>query len=132
MTIPFVPNAGHLDARVAYAARTFAGTVFVTREGELVYALPGPAQSAGERSARRAGGTARRGPGWTLVERFVGGTPRPQEGVAAAAQVNVFWGNDPARWRRGLPTYASVDLGEVWPGIGVRLRAYGSNVEKIY
>jgi hypothetical protein len=41
MSIPFVPNGGQWDARAAFAAQTFAGTVFVTKQGELVYSLPG-------------------------------------------------------------------------------------------
>ncbi len=40
-TVPFVANAGQWDARAAFAAQTFAGTVFVTKQGELVYSLPG-------------------------------------------------------------------------------------------
>ena len=41
LSVPFVPNAGQWDARAAFAARTFAGTVFVTTEGQIVYSLPG-------------------------------------------------------------------------------------------
>jgi hypothetical protein len=40
-SVPFVPNAGQWDARAAFAAQTFAGTLFVTKQGELVYSLPG-------------------------------------------------------------------------------------------
>src|SRR5262249_36778803 len=42
LAVPFVANAGQNDPRVAYSASTFSGTVFVTREGELVYALTAP------------------------------------------------------------------------------------------
>src|SRR5262245_64058402 len=42
LTVPFVENTGQSDPRVAYYASTFSGTVFVTKEGELVYALPAP------------------------------------------------------------------------------------------
>src|SRR5215475_8395383 len=42
LTVPFVANAGQSDPRVAYYASTFSGTVFVTREGDVVYALPAP------------------------------------------------------------------------------------------
>lgn len=41
LSVPFVPNAGQWDARAAFAAQTFAGTLFVTKQGELVYSLPG-------------------------------------------------------------------------------------------
>src|SRR5438876_11412192 len=41
VALPFVENVGQSDPRVAYYASTFSGTVFVTHNGELVYALPG-------------------------------------------------------------------------------------------
>src|SRR5215467_10196577 len=46
LAVPFVANAGQSDPRVAYYAPTFSGTVFVTRQGELVYALPAPGRRA--------------------------------------------------------------------------------------
>src|SRR5262249_2968728 len=89
LAVPFVANAGQSDPRVAYYASTFSGTVFVTKEGELVYALrtPGRRDTAGPAS------------GWTLTERFVDGRPTPVGANSAATHVNVFTGSDPARWR---------------------------------
>ena len=52
--------------------------------------------------------------------------------VSAEAQVNYFIGNDPGRWRREIPTYEGVGLGEVWPGVFLSLRAHGDNVEKLF
>src|SRR5512145_905114 len=40
--VPFVPNAGRHDPRVAFVVTTFAGSVFVTTDGRLVYTLPPP------------------------------------------------------------------------------------------
>ena len=36
--IPFVANNGQVDAQVKFYANTFGGTVFVTKNGEIVYA----------------------------------------------------------------------------------------------
>src|SRR6266540_7472568 len=44
--VPFIANAGQSDPAVAYYAPTFAGTVFVTRDGRIVYSLPGAKGSA--------------------------------------------------------------------------------------
>ena len=55
--MPFVANAGQVDARVAYYAPTFAGTVFVTRQGEVVYALPGTRGESGQARGRRPPGS---------------------------------------------------------------------------
>ena len=38
--IPFVANNGQVDKQVKYYANTFGGTVFVTKDGEIVYSLP--------------------------------------------------------------------------------------------
>jgi len=40
LQIPFIANNGQVDKQVKYYANTFGGTVFVTKEGEIVYALP--------------------------------------------------------------------------------------------
>ena len=69
--IPFIANQGQLDARVAYYASTFVGTVFVTPQGELVYALTGP-----RTDAKRDGSRLAFGPGWSLTETLVGGRAR--------------------------------------------------------
>src|SRR5215468_10843020 len=125
LAVPFVANAGQSDPRVAYSASTFSGTVFVTKEGELVYALPaqGPRDAAGLREPAS---------GWTLTESFVDGHAAPTGAHAAPTHVSVFAGNDPARWQRDVESYADVDLGAVWPGISVALTAHGKQVEKVF
>jgi hypothetical protein len=104
--IPFIANSGQTDPAVAYYAQTFAGTVFVTRDGRIVYSLPGekdPA-SAGRSSSGRRGG-------WSLIERPVGGCPSR----------GATWSPGSAIWdgrRAGGRTCSEVSLG-VWPGISL-------------
>ena len=43
LRMPLIANEGQVDATVAFYAPTFAGTLFVTRRGDLVYSLPAPA-----------------------------------------------------------------------------------------
>src|SRR5215467_4428212 len=123
LAVPFVANAGQSDPRVAYSASTFSGTVFVTREGDVVYALP---------AHRAAPDASEPASGWTLTERFVDGHATPIGAQAAATHVNVFAGSDPARWQRDVASYADVALGRVWPGISVTLAAHGKQVEKVF
>src|SRR5262245_66656378 len=96
LAVPFVANAGQSDPRVAYYAPTFSGTVSVTGEGDLVYALPAPGHRA------QAGDVREPASGWTVTERFVDGHPTPAGAHPAATRVSVFVGNDPARWQRDV------------------------------
>lgn len=111
-SVPFIENRGQQDAQVAYYAPTFAGTVFATHGGEVVYALP-----------------AAHGGGWSLVERFVEGRAVPQAGEAAETTVSFVTGTGSAASVRTLRT---VELGAVWPGVEVLLRADRNNVEKVF
>ena len=127
--IPFIANSGQTDPAVAYYAPTFAGTVFVTRDGRIVYSLPGKKASAsGGRSPVKREARA----GWSLTETAVGAGARPSGVDRASTGVSYFHGSDPARWRTGVPTFEGVTLGEVWPGISLELRARGKNVEKLF
>jgi len=40
LPVPFIENQGQVNKQVAYYAKTFGGTVFVTKKGQLVYSLP--------------------------------------------------------------------------------------------
>src|SRR5882762_124579 len=81
--IPFVVNAGQTDEAVAYYASTFAGTVFITIDGEIVYSLPD--ESHGRPRAQLPDQTPSTG-GWSLTETVVGGKARPRESDAASAK----------------------------------------------
>jgi hypothetical protein len=110
--IPFVRNDGQDDGRVAFSARTFAGTTWVTRDGALVHGLPGLEGGA-----------------WSLVERFEDGRVDAAGVEPATTRVSNFTAG---RLAGAAPTFAAVSLGRVWNGIDVSLRAHGRNVEKIY
>ena len=125
--LPFIANQGQLDARVAYYAPTFAGTFFITRRGELVYALGGPRIDPKPGRGRRVSGH-----GWSLTETLLGGRARPVAQDRSAAGVSAFLGDDPARWRASLSAWEQVSLGEVWPGVSVAVRAQGQSMEKVF
>ncbi len=144
-TVPFIENRGQIDPAVAFYARTFAGTVFVTHAGEIIYALPARGLEAetdrfGHEAydLTNAPGPPHRlassdGAGWMLAlrETLVDATPGPIRGLRPSdTVVNVFKGNDPARWQSRLPVFEAVDLGEVWPGVRLELVARAGNVEK--
>src|SRR6185503_14622078 len=49
----------------------------------------------------------------------------------APTQVNYFKGSQD-QWKSNLPSYNSVEAGEVWPGISVSFKASHKNIEKIF
>jgi hypothetical protein len=119
--IPFLLNRGQVDKRVKYYARTFGGTVFVTEAGEMFYSLP---KKDGEEKTLR---------GWVLKEELLGGSikgVRAEE--EALTRVSYFIGNDASRWKSNISTYGTVSFGEVYEGIGVKAKAYGKSVEKLF
>ena len=120
LQVPFVENRGQVDSRVAFSAQMLSGSVFVTREGNLVYSFSGPS----------IGRTA--GSGWSVTETLVGGHVAVVAGVPAKTGVNYFLGKDPRFWRRNVPTCDEIGLGEVWRGVSVSIRAHGGHVEKIF
>lgn len=70
--------------------------------------------------------------GWSLTETFLGGRAHPTGDGRASARVSYFLGNDAARLRSGLRTFQGVSLGEVWPGIELKLQVQGKRLEKLF
>lgn len=109
--IPFIANQGQVDDDVAYYAHVFNGAVFVTTKGNIVYSLDGVC----------------------LWEEALDGKV---DDIIGINQVNIsisdFHGLDKGRWLNNIPAYDIVDLGEVYDGIELKLKAYGNNVEKLF
>src|SRR5207247_10676183 len=69
----------------------------------------------------------------TLNEELVGGQVASITGEEpAATKVNTFMGKDSTHWRRGVPTYQQVSLGEVYEGVEMRLAVRSGRVEKVF
>ncbi len=140
LAVPFVVNAGQFHKDVRFSADLFSGRFFLTNE-ELVYSL---VKRSGKKSIRpdKLGQKPimeDRLPdkGLSFKEFFVDAkgkpiafTPNGEE--QAVTKVSYFRGNDPARWQSGLASFNDVSLGEVYPGIEVKLKAGRKNVEKIF
>lgn len=156
----------------------FAGTLFVTTEGKLIYSLPGSSEPLARIRERRRGeggaiggatdirlvatnhlhpdsgaivGQSTLAPAGegtrpaagkvatplTLTESFVTREGKalpatPQGYRPAVSTVSYFIGGDTSKHQSNVNTYERVNLGNVFPGINVQLRATGSNVEKIF
>ena len=182
LQIPFIANNGQVDKQVKYYANTFGGTVFVTKDGEIVYSLPGNSSDVetqclassmhspnGIHNAKckiqdprntsnitnrvscilhhkssipyctncllacLAKHTGQDIQGVAIKETLVGGRVQEITGnEKAVTKVNYFKGKDPEKWKTDVSTYDFVNLGEIYKGIELKLKAYGNNVEKLF
>ncbi len=134
--IPFVANEGQMDENVKFYAKTFGGTVFVTRDGKIVYNLPfyENEEKEGEfPGGQGKGKTKKITKGVALLEELVKGTIKDVRGEGATAtKVNYLRGRDKSKWKSNVSTYEMVNLGEVYEGVDLKLRVYGNNVEKLF
>jgi len=129
LPLSFVPNAGQTDPAVRFQAQGMGGTLFFT-SGEVVLSLPAPAQArtlqAGVPDPRTFDQDHYRdapaGPPTVVRLCFEGANPEPE--VTGAERlpgiVSYFIGNDPAKWRTNLPTYAGIVYQQLYPGIDLR------------
>ncbi|BBO18678.1 conserved hypothetical protein [Candidatus Brocadia pituitae] len=70
---------------------------------------------------------------FALKEELVGAQVETVQGEQSSiTKVNYFKGNDPSLWKPNISTYDVVTLAEVYEGIHLKLKAYGSNVEKLF
>jgi len=91
----FEANRGQTDHRVRFLARSNGYTFFVTPTEALV--------AGGNQSVRM---------------RLVDSRPPIVRGLdPLPGRVHYFRGSDPRRWHRNLPTYARVQVDQVYPGI---------------
>ncbi len=133
--MPFIENQGQIpDEHVRFYSKIFGGTVFVTDEGELVYSFtqtePNSSPSPGKRHNRNESTITK---AWTLKEELIGASINlPQGTDKSQAKANYFIGNDNSKWKTGIVTYNAVNLGEIYKGIDLNLKACGKNVEKIF
>jgi hypothetical protein len=127
--MPFIANEGQIgDEHVRFYATTFAGTVYVTDKGEMVYLLSSSEPRTGKRQVSHTASNT-----WTIKEKLVGSSKTVPEGKdKAQTKVNHFIGNDKTRWNTDIAAYNSISLGEVYPGVELRLKAYGKRVERVF
>ncbi len=111
LPIPFIEQQGQ---HVQFVARTLGGSATVSSDGRIVYSFAG-----------------KEGKVCSINEIPVRALPAPgMEGQGLLkAKATVFHGKDP---KKTLSMFESVNMGNITRGIGLTLKAYGSNVEKLY
>src|SRR2546430_6629697 len=111
----FEANQGQSDPQVRFLARGGGHTLFLTpTEAVLVLTKQDPSLQA------------------VLRMTFMGASPQAQimGQREVAGKVNYFLGNDPAKWRTNVPTYAEVRYEGLYPGVD--LVYYGNDRQLEY
>lgn len=128
--LAFVPNAGQSDPQVRYQAHGFGGTLFFTPE-EVVLSLP--AANAGPSAAEHPSDTPA-AQSSILRLRFEGANPDTAivAGDRLQGVYNYLLGNDPRNWQTGLPTYASLNYRELYPGITMHYAGTDGSLKSTY
>ena len=138
--MPFIENQGQVSEKsVRFYANTFAGTVFVTERGEMVYSLIKAVDGAQTTDTRHTIDNSKK-----TSELKTHKTVALREGLECPKEtdikgmnksettVNYFVSSDASAWKTNIQTWQEVSLGEVYDGIDLKLRAYGKNVEKLF
>jgi len=112
LPLGFEPNRGQTDARVKFLARGHGYKLFLTTV-EAVLGLDAASQTRGAGAAQTSTRPA------VLRMRLVGANPHPSVLGARRlpGRINYLLGNDPHRWRVGIPTFAEVRYRDVYPGV---------------
>src|SRR5437588_6882500 len=92
----FEPNVGQLDNSVQFTARTPGMDLYLTEHGTVMVMNGSAVIRMNLPGAKRTTGLQR------------------LPGVS-----NYFFGNDPKRWRTGVPHYLRVESKDIYPGIDV-------------
>ncbi|HEY6212241.1 MAG TPA: SBBP repeat-containing protein [Vicinamibacterales bacterium] len=116
LPLAFVSNEGQAPSDIRLFAQG-SGFRFAFMRGEARFAL-----------TRR---THREKESATLALRFVNARADavPEGHQRGAGRFNYFLGNDPARWRTGLPAFEQVVYRDLWPGINLAFRGAGGELK---
>ncbi len=130
LQMPFIANEGQADKEVGFYAKTFGGTIYVTKKGEMVYSF---SQVEPKEKATNRNSMPKTIKSMALKETLVGASvTKPQGNDLAKTKVNYFIGNDENKWKSNISAYDSVSLGQVYKGIDLSLKAYGKTAEKVF
>ncbi|HLX84772.1 MAG TPA: SBBP repeat-containing protein [Terriglobales bacterium] len=113
LPLAFEANHGQTDAQVKFLSRTSAYSLFLTGD-EAVLTLNAKKTNAGSKDSSSDFVFAHR----VLRMKLRNANAAKLTGIdEQAATTNYFLGNDPAKWRTNVPTYAKVKYENIYNGI---------------
>lgn len=123
LPLSFEVNRGQTDGRVKFLSRGNGFSLYLTND-EATISLKNPGHGRVDAS-KRAGVPVRAASSdpspasvWLSMQLLgANTTSRVVGGAELPGKVNYFIGNDPAKWRTNVPTYAQVKYESVYPGV---------------
>ena len=133
--MPFIENQGQIsDKTVRFYANTFAGTVFVNDNADLIYNLIKTEWKKND-TEQKDRDIKTKDPvikALAIRECLENSTKSRVAGIdKSETTVNYFMGGK-ENWSSNISIWQEVGFGQVYKDIEMKLRAYGSNVEKIF
>ena len=120
LPLSFEVNRGQTDPKVKFLSRGPRHTLFLTSsEAVLVFMKPETLGKDEKQAARPRMNSSGKATGTALRMIFLGASSdtRVTGQAEQTGKANYFIGNDPAKWRTNVPTYASVHYRDVYPSI---------------
>jgi Beta-propeller repeat len=107
LPLSFIPNEGQTDEAVRYYAQGAGYGFFFTKGGAMLSFANGEGRG-----------------GHALALDFLGANPHATLTAKKrlAGEINYLIGDDPTKWRQGLPTHGELLYGGLWPGIDMAVR----------
>src|SRR3989475_91035 len=117
----FEANQGQTDPQVKFLSRGSGYTLFLTPTEAVLTLTKADAQAKRRFSGESSLAEPEKQAATVLRMKLLGANPTPRvTGVEELrGRSNYFIGNDPAKWRANVPTYANVEYRDVYPGVNL-------------
>src|SRR3989454_4213011 len=117
----FEANQGQTDPQVKFLSRGSGYTLFLTPTEAVLTLTKADAQAKRRFSGETSLAEPEKQAATVLRMKLLGANPTPRvTGVEElCGRSNYFIGNDPAKWRANVPTYANVEYRDVYPGVNL-------------
>ena len=131
LPLSFESNKGQIDESVKFVSHGSGYDLFLTATEAVLKVQKPPAQQTDKSKATTAADANVR-EGTVLRLKMLGANTTPETAgqEELPGRIHYFNGNDPAKWRRNIPTYRKAYFKDVYPGIDVVY--YGNQQELEY
>lgn len=129
--LAFIENTGETDAQAKYFVHGLGGTVFFG-DNEVTFSLPTGAKDRTKQADDRR--ERKQHPSSVARLRFQGANPQATivKGAALTGTASFFFGSDPAAWKRGVTTYASLAYQNLYAGIDLEFAGTDNQLKSTY